>query len=56
MDLDDDRQTENTRAVPAGIHRQRRQQQSWAGHPKNVLFLTCDAQGVVPPIARLTPR
>ena len=26
-----------------------------AGHPRNVVFLTCDASGVMPPIARLTP-
>ena len=26
-----------------------------AGHPKNVVFLTGDAFGVLPPIARLTP-
>jgi phosphoenolpyruvate carboxykinase (ATP) len=26
-----------------------------AGHPHNVVFLTCDANGVLPPIARLTP-
>jgi phosphoenolpyruvate carboxykinase (ATP) len=25
------------------------------GHPKNVIMLTCDAFGVLPPIARLTP-
>ena len=25
------------------------------GHPKNVIMLTCDAYGVLPPIARLTP-
>ena len=25
------------------------------GHPKNIILLTCDAQGVIPPIARLTP-
>ena len=25
-----------------------------AGHPKNIIFLTCDASGVMPPIARLT--
>jgi phosphoenolpyruvate carboxykinase (ATP) len=55
LDLDDDEITENTRAsyplnfienaLPTGI----------GGHPKNVIFLTCDAQGVMPPIARLTP-
>ena len=26
-----------------------------AGHPKNIFMLTCDAFGVLPPIARLTP-
>ena len=26
-----------------------------AGHPKNIIFLTADAYGVMPPIARLTP-
>jgi phosphoenolpyruvate carboxykinase (ATP) len=25
------------------------------GHPKNILFLTCDAYGVLPPVALLTP-
>ncbi|GHG16996.1 phosphoenolpyruvate carboxykinase [Paracoccus aerius] len=28
---------------------------SLGGHPKNVIMLTCDAYGVLPPIARLTP-
>ena len=26
-----------------------------AGHPKNIIFLTADAYGVMPPIAKLTP-
>ena len=28
---------------------------SLGGHPKNIIMLTCDAYGVLPPIARLTP-
>jgi phosphoenolpyruvate carboxykinase (ATP) len=54
LDLDDDRPTENTRAaypisfidnaVPSGQ----------GGHPRNVIMLTADAFGVLPPISRLT--
>lgn len=29
---------------------------SIAGHPKNIVFLTCDAFGVLPPVAKLTPE
>ncbi len=57
IDLDDDMLTENTRAsyplefipnvVSEGMTRT---------HPKNVIFLTCDASGVLPPIARLSPN
>lgn len=56
IDLDDDKITENTRAsypldfipnvVPEGYVRT---------HPKNIIFLTCDASGVLPPIAKLNP-
>src|SRR3989441_7835612 len=55
IDLDSDRITENTRAsypihyipnhVPGGA----------GGHPSHILFLTCDAYGIMPPIARLSP-
>ncbi len=29
---------------------------SMGGHPKNVIFLTADAYGVVPPVSKLTPE
>ena len=54
LDLDDDSLTENTRgaypiefiddAVPSGQ----------SGHPRNIIMLTADAFGVLPPIARLS--
>jgi phosphoenolpyruvate carboxykinase (ATP) len=54
MDLDDDSLTENTRASyplrfianasPTGL----------GGHPSNIIFLTADAFGVLPPISRLS--
>ena len=55
IDLDAATITENTRSsypihfipnhVPGGM----------GGHPSHIVFLTCDAFGVMPPIARLTP-
>ena len=54
-DFDDNRLAENSRsaypleaianASPTGV----------AGHPKNIVMLTADAFGVLPPIAKLTP-
>ena len=56
LDLDDDTVTENTRAAYP-IHQLPNIVASGrAGHPKNVLFLTTDAFGVLPPVARLTPE
>jgi phosphoenolpyruvate carboxykinase (ATP) len=55
-DYGDDSITENTRAayplefIPAAVI------PSLGGHPRTVLFLTADAFGVLPPIARLTPE
>ncbi len=30
-------------------------QEQMAGHPENIIFLSCDAFGVLPPVAKLTP-
>lgn len=54
VDLDDDSLTENTRIsyplefIPNSVPDKKVDE-----HPKNVIFLTADAQGVLPPIARL---
>ena len=56
IDFDDGSITENTRAsypidyIPNAVIPGR------AGHPKNVVFLTADAFGVLPPISKLTPE
>jgi phosphoenolpyruvate carboxykinase (ATP) len=55
IDLDDDTLTENTRASYPLEFIANAVPEKKAGHPKNVIFLTCDASGVMPPIARLTP-
>ncbi|HEX8476641.1 MAG TPA: phosphoenolpyruvate carboxykinase [Pyrinomonadaceae bacterium] len=56
LNLDDATKTENTRAayplesipniVPEG----------YGGHPKNIIMLTADAFGVLPPVSRLSPE
>ncbi|MEM7582624.1 MAG: phosphoenolpyruvate carboxykinase [Acidobacteriota bacterium] len=53
-DLDDASLTENTRASYPLEHLSNVDLGGTAGHPKNVIFLTCDAFGVLPPISRLT--
>lgn len=55
VDLDDDTLTENTRAAYPITHLRTIVPEYMAGHPQNVLFLTADAFGVMPPISRLTP-
>ena len=55
IDLDDDSLTENTRACYPLEYISNAVPEKKAGHPKNVILLTCDANGVMPPIARLTP-
>lgn len=55
IDFDDDSYTENTRAAyPLGFL-ENIVPEGFAGHPKNIFFLTADAYGVLPPIARLDP-
>ncbi len=55
IDLDDDSLTENTRASYPLEFINNAMPDKRAGHPKNIILLTCDASGVMPPIARLTP-
>jgi phosphoenolpyruvate carboxykinase (ATP) len=56
IDLDDDTVTENTRASYPLEFIENAVPEKKAGHPKNVVLLTCDASGVMPPIARLSPN
>jgi phosphoenolpyruvate carboxykinase (ATP) len=55
LDLDDDSLTENTRAAYPVTHIPDAVYPGIGGHPKNIVMLTCDAFGVMPPIAKLTP-
>ncbi|MBN1200215.1 MAG: phosphoenolpyruvate carboxykinase (ATP) [Anaerolineae bacterium] len=56
VDLDDATFTENTRAGYPITHIPNADYSGIGGHPKNIIFLTADAFGVMPPIARLTPE
>jgi phosphoenolpyruvate carboxykinase (ATP) len=54
--FDDQSITENTRASYPLHYIRNYVEGGRGGHPKNVVFLTADAFGVLPPIARLTPQ
>ena len=54
LDLDDDSKTENTRAAYKLEQIANALPTKRAGHPSSVVFLTADAFGILPPIARLT--
>ena len=54
-DLNNDSLTENTRACYPIDFIPNVSETGTAGHPANVIMLTADAFGVLPPIARLTP-
>jgi len=53
-DYDDASKTENTRSAYPLEFIPNASRTGRAGHPKNIIFLTADAYGVMPPIAKLT--
>jgi phosphoenolpyruvate carboxykinase (ATP) len=55
-DFDDATLTENTRGAYPIKFLDNSLQDGRGGHPKNIMFLTADAFGVLPPISRLTPE
>ena len=54
-DYFDTSKTENGRVSYPIFHIDGYHKEQMAGHPNNIVFLTCDAFGVMPPVARLTP-
>ena len=60
IDFSDGSKTENTRVSYPIQHIDnslaKRGLPSMAGHPEKIIFLTCDAYGVLPPVAKLTPE
>ena len=55
-DYDDDSKTENTRAAYPVEFIDNAVIPGIGGHPRNIVFLTADAFGVLPPISKLTPE
>ena len=55
LDLDDARLAENSRGAYPIHYIPNASRDGRTTHPKNIIMLTCDAFGVMPPIARLTP-
>ena len=54
-DYNSDKKTENTRSAYPLDFIPSASKTGMAGHPKNIIFLTADAFGVMPPIAKLNP-
>lgn len=54
VDFSDDSKTENTRVSYPIHHIENFQEGMCGGHPKNIIFLTADAFGVLPPVSLLT--
>jgi len=55
LDFDDDSLTANMRCAYPMDYISNASKTALGGHPKNIIMLTCDAFGVLPPIARLSP-
>ena len=55
-DYDDESKTENTRAAYPVEFIDNAMIPGVGGHPKNLVFLTADAFGVLPPVSKLTPQ
>ncbi len=55
LDFEDDSLTANMRCAYPLHYISNASETALGGHPKNVIMLTCDSFGVLPPIARLTP-
>ncbi len=55
LDFEDNSITDNMRCAYPLDYISNASATSLGGQPKNVIMLTCDAYGVLPPIARLTP-
>jgi len=56
LDFNDDSLTANMRCAYPLDYIGNASSTSVSGHPKNIVMLTCDAFGVLPPIAQLTPQ
>lgn len=56
VDFDDTSITQNTRGAYPLEHVPNAELPAVAGHPTDVIFLTADAFGVLPPVSRLTPE
>ncbi|QEG40372.1 phosphoenolpyruvate carboxykinase (ATP) [Roseimaritima ulvae] len=56
VNYDDASITENTRVAYPIDFIERAKQPCVGGHPQNIIFLTCDAFGVLPPVSCLTPQ
>jgi phosphoenolpyruvate carboxykinase (ATP) len=54
VDYEDNSKTENTRVSYPIEHIENHKEDLMAGHPQNIIFLTADAFGILPPVSKLT--